>query len=120
MSLVISIRQHRNISIVDLRGRITIGADTDSFGTELRELTAITPCNILLNLTEVTQMDSTGINELVHSYARAARRGGSLKLLNPTGYVREVLEITHLTECLPIYTDEAEALASFGGTAAHA
>lgn len=120
MSLVISTRHDRNITIVDLRGRITIGGDADLFATELRELSAITPCNILLNLTEVTQMDSTGINELVHSYARVARRSGSLKLLNPTGYVREVLAITHLLDCLPIYKNEAEACASFGGSAAHA
>jgi anti-anti-sigma factor len=119
MSLLISTRKSGNITILDLRGRITIGEDTDAFKDALHKL-AEAPCDILINLTEVTQVDSTGINALVQSYVSLKRKGGNLKILHPTGYVREVLEVTHLIGCLPVYTDEAEALASFRGSAAHA
>lgn len=118
MSLVISARESGNITIVDLRGRITIGAGSDSFQAEMRRL-AEPPRNVLVNLAEVTQVDSTGINVLVQSYVTLKRRGGNLKILHATGYVQEVLEVTHLSQCLPIYTDEAEALASFHAQAAH-
>ena len=120
MGLLISVRKSGNITILDLRGRITIGADSDSFKAEVRTLAETMPCDILINLAEVTQVDSTGINALVQSYVTLRRRGSHLKILRPTGYVLEVLEITHLTKCLPVYTDEAEALASFRGSAAHA
>jgi anti-sigma B factor antagonist len=120
VSLLISARKSGSITILDLRGRITIGAGSDSLKDELHRLAEVTPCDVLINLAEVTQMDSTGINALVHSYVTLKRNGGELKILQPTGYVREVLEVTHLTDCLPVYTEEAEALASFRDRAAHA
>ena len=120
MSLQISVRKSANITILDLRGRITIGAASDSLNAELRSLAQTMPCDILVNLAEVTQVDSTGINALVRSYVTLRRNRGNLKILHPTGYVREVLETTQLINCLPVYTDEAEALASFRGSAAHA
>ena len=120
MSLLISVRKSGTVTILDLRGRITIGAGSDSLNAELRALAQTMPCDILVNLAEVTQVDSTGINALVRSYVTLRRNGGNLKILHPTGYVRKVLEITQLITCLPVYTDEAEALASFRGSAAHA
>jgi len=120
MGLLISTRKYGSITILDLRGRITIGAGSDSLKAELRTLAETMPCDILVNLAEVTQVDSTGINALVQSYVTLKRKGGNLKILHPVGYVREVLEITHLINCLPVYTDETEALASFRGSAAHA
>lgn len=120
MSLLISTRKSGNVTILDLRGRITIGEDSDAFRAELHRLAENAPCDVLINLAEVTQVDSTGINALVQSYVTLKRKGGGLKILHATGYVREVLEVTHLIGCLPVYTDEAEALASFRGSAAHA
>jgi anti-anti-sigma factor len=58
-------------------------------------------------------VDSSGISALVQSFVTLKRDGGSLKILNPTGSVREVLELTGLIKWLPAYTDEAIALASF-------
>jgi len=120
MSLLISVRNSGNVTILDFRGNITIGEGSDSFKARLRTLAETMPCNILINLAEVTQVDSTGINALVQSYVTLKRNGGNLKILHPTGHVREVLEVTHLTTCLPVYTDEAEALASFRANTAHA
>jgi anti-sigma B factor antagonist len=111
--LQISIRKSENATILDLRGRITTGTTSDSFRAELLKLAENAPCDVLVNLTEVTQMDSSGIGALVQSYVTFTRGGGSLKILNPTGKVREVLDVTHLAISLPVYTDEAKALASF-------
>lgn len=114
----ISVRKSGNATILDVRGRITIGAAADSFKAELRKLAENAPCNVIVNLTEVTQIDSSGIGGLVQSYVTLTRSGGTLKILNPTGSVREILEVTHLNKALPVYTDEAAALASLGGSAA--
>jgi len=115
MDLQISLRKSGNVTIVDVCGRITSGTTGDSFSAELRRLAESTPGDVLINLAEVTQMDSSGIGALVQSYVMVTRSGGSLKLLNPTGKVREVLEVTRLTTALATYADEARALASFGG-----
>jgi anti-anti-sigma factor len=120
MGLDISLRKSGNITIVDVRGRIVFGGNSDSFKAEMRKLSEATPCDVLVNLADVTQVDSSGICTLVQSFVTLKREGGSLKILNPTGYVREVLEVTGLIGCLPTYTDETEALASFRGSAAHA
>jgi len=119
VGLQILMRKSGNVTILDMRGRILIGASNDSFEAELRKLAESRQCAVLLNLAGVTQMDSSGISTMVRSYITLTRDGGSLKLLNPTGHVREILTITHLDKSLPIFKDEAHALASFG-SAAHA
>jgi anti-anti-sigma factor len=120
MGLQISERKSGNLTILDLRGRIETGPSNDLFEAELRKLVESTPCEVLINLSDVTQMDSSGIGTLVKSFITLKRDGGRLKILNPTGHVRKVLEVTGLITCLPTYTDEAIAVASFRGSAAHA
>jgi anti-sigma B factor antagonist len=120
MGLQISVRKSDNVAIIDLQGRIVIGDTNDSFEGELRKVAERTPCDVLVNLAEVTQIDSSGISTLVKSFVTLKRGGGNLKILNPTGMVREVLDVTGLMNCLPTYTDEATALASFRSSAAHA
>ena len=120
MGLQISARRSGNVTILDARGRIVIGDSNDSFDAELRGLAADPSCRVLVNLGGVTQMDSSGISTLVKSFVTLKRDGGSLKILNPTGSVREVLDVTGLIHCLPTFTDEATALASFGESVAHA
>ncbi len=120
MGLHISARKSGKVTILDLGGRILAGPNNDSFRAELRKLADSAPCSVLVNLAEVTQVDSSGICTLVQSFVTVTREGGSLKILNPTGYVREILDVTGLTNCLPTFTNEAEALASFRDNAAHA
>lgn len=120
MGLRILTRKSGNVTILDVLGRIVIGVNSDSFRAELRKLAESKPCDVIVNLAGVTQVDSSGISILVQSFVTLKRDGGSLKILNPTGYVREVLEVTGLVNCLPTYTDEATALASFHSNAAHA
>jgi anti-anti-sigma factor len=120
MDLRISKRKVQNVTILDLRGRVLIGATNDLLTAEIRKLAENAPCNLLLNLADVSQVDSSGISTLVRSFVTLERDGGSLKILNPSGHVREILELTRLVNCLPTFTDEAQALASFGSSAAHA
>jgi anti-sigma B factor antagonist len=120
MGLQISTRKSGNVIVLDLQGRVIIGVSNDALGTELRKLSEASPCDVLVNLTGVTQMDSSGISTLVRSFVTLERQGGSLKLLNPVGHVREVLELTRLIQSIPSFTDEAKAVASFRGGVAHA
>ena len=120
MGLQIAARKSGNVTILDLQGRITIGNSDDALGAELRRLAETTPCDVLVNLSGVQQVDSSGISTLVRSFVTLERNAGSLKLLNPTGHVREVLELTRLIQSIPTYTDEAKAVASFRGGVAMA
>jgi anti-anti-sigma factor len=107
MGLQISSRKSGNVTVLDLQGRVIIGVSNDALSAELRKLAESSPCDILVNLTGVTQMDSSGISTLVRSFVTLERQGGSLKLLNPMGHVREVLELTRLIQSIPSFTDEA-------------
>jgi anti-anti-sigma factor len=120
MDLRISERKSQNVTILDLSGRVVIGPTNDSLTAELRKLAQKAPCNVLINLADVVQVDSSGISTLVRSFVTLERDGGSLKILNPKGHVREILELTRLVNCLPTYSDEAQALASFHNSAARA
>jgi len=94
MGLQIAARKSGSITILDLQGRIIIGASNDTLGTELRKLAEAGPSDVLVNLAGVTQMDSSGISTLVRSFVTLERLGGGLKILNPTGHVRDCLLYT--------------------------
>jgi anti-anti-sigma factor len=120
MGLQISTRKSGDVTIVDLQGRIIIGVSNDSLSAELRRFAEAGPCKVLINLTGVLQMDSSGISTIVRSFVTLERQGGSVKLLNPQGHVREVLELTRLINSIPTFTEEKKALAGFRGGVAHA
>jgi anti-sigma B factor antagonist len=113
MALEISTRQSGDVTIVDLQGRATIGPNTDSMNFQLRKLTTGGRHKLLLNLAGLTAMDSSGIAVIAGTYVSLVRDGGSLKLLRPTGRVREVLVVMRLLNTIPAFEDEAEAVASF-------
>src|SRR5271156_7196506 len=115
MGLQIAARKSGSITVLDLQGRIIIGTSNDELSTVLQKLAEVGPSDVLVNLTGVTQMDSSGISTLVRSFVTLERQGGSLKILNPVGHVREVLELTSLIQSIPSFTDQAKAVASFRG-----
>lgn len=117
MGLEISKRVVNEVTIVDLQGRATIGANTDKLDHELRRLVMGGTPNILVNLAQVTMMDSSGIAAMVGTYVSLTREGGSLKLSRPSSRVREVLRVMRLLDSIPTFDNEMEALASFGATA---
>jgi anti-anti-sigma factor len=90
-----------------------MGAGNDALSTALRKLADTGATKVLVNLAGVTQVDSSGISTIVRSFVTLERRGGKLKLLQPTGHVREVLQLTRLIQSIPTFDEEAAALASF-------
>ena len=113
MGLQISIRESGDVTILDLRGRATIGVDSDLLIDHLNKLIATGVLKLLLNLADMTQLDSSGISAIVGTYVSLRAKGGDLKLLCPCGRVLEVLRTLHLLEMIPSFEDETQALASF-------
>jgi anti-anti-sigma factor len=111
--LQISIRESGGVTILDLRGNATIGADGERLRTHLQALTASGARNLLLNLSDLTQIDSSGVSTVVETYVSVKRKGGRLALLRPNGRVLVVFKVIHLLQIIPNFEDEAEALASF-------
>jgi len=107
------VRQIGKVAVVDLSGKITIGAGDVQLRESVVELLEKGDLNILLNLERVSYMDSAGIGELVACYKRAKERDGVVKLVNPTGKVYDLLQLTKLEEIFDVYRDEKEALVSF-------
>ena len=113
MGLQISIRESADVTILDLQGKVTIGVDGDLLGVHLKKLLAKGAQKLLLNLEDVTQLDSSGISAVVGAYVSLSRQGGSLKLLCPGGRVQDVLQVMHVADLIPTFEDETQALASF-------
>ena len=114
MGLQVSIRESGDVTILDLLGRSTInGGESEMLDSHLQKLLAGGVRKLLLNLANLTQVDSTGVSIIVRTYASLRDKGGALKLLRPCGRVREVLTVLRLLETIPSFDDEAQALASF-------
>lgn len=113
MGLQVTRREKGEVTILDLKGRATIGAGTDVLAAELRALLSGGAQKLLVNLAGVMQVDSSGISALVRAYVTLGNSGGSLKLLAPGGHVRQVLSVARLLSAIPTFDDEAAALASF-------
>ncbi|HEY2822581.1 MAG TPA: STAS domain-containing protein [Candidatus Acidoferrum sp.] len=113
MALELATRVSGEVTIVDLRGRCTLGDETEDLGRELKKLIDGGCRKLLLNLTGLSQIDSTGVSTIVASYVTLRRLKGEVKLLHPTGRVQTVLEITHMLQVIPNFEEEAAAVASF-------
>ena len=110
-----TVRKIGEVSVVDLSGKITIGEGDVVLREKVGELLDGGERRILLNLERVKYMDSAGIGELVACYKRAKEKEGTVKLLNPSGKVYDLLQLTKLEEVFDTYRDEKEALVSFAG-----
>ncbi len=120
MGITFNVRQARAVTVVDLGGRISLGeaiAVGSSSGVALheliRDLVKQGHRNILLNLRDVTHLDSSGIGELFSSFTTVRNQGGVLKLTNPIERVRDLLRLTKLNTVLDVIEDEATAVQSF-------
>jgi anti-sigma B factor antagonist len=107
------VRHVAEVVVVDLCGKATIGCANDLLDSQLRQLIDEGNDKILLNLTDMTQMDSSSISSVIRAFNSLKRRGASLKLLRPRGNVKLVLETVHLLDIVPTAEDEAQAIESF-------
>jgi anti-anti-sigma factor len=113
VGLQISIRESGDVTILDLRGRSTIDGESELLDNHLRKLIANGVRRVLLNLTDLTQADSSGVGVIIDTYVSLKDQGGDLKLLCPRGRVREVLRVLRLLEIIPYFENETKALVSF-------
>jgi len=111
--LEIAVREVGDVGVLDARGRILIGEGNDRLQRELQLLIQKGYRKIVVNLDGVAQIDSSGINTLARHCTILARAQGSLKLVCPSGRVRNTLELMRLLQAIPAFDDEAAALASF-------
>ncbi len=114
MSLTVGVREVDGVTIVDLGGRITLG-DTSSgkLRETVRDILGRGSKKILLNLGEVSYIDSSGLGELVSSYTTASNQGSTVKLLNLQKKVQDLLQITKLYTVFDTFESEADAVLSF-------
>lgn len=113
MSMKTSTRKVDGVTIVDLSGRITLGEGSAVLRDLVRGLIDKGDRKILLNLGDVTYIDSSGIGELVSAFTTVRNQGGELKLLNLTKKVHDLLQITKLYTVFDVKDDEASAISSF-------
>jgi anti-sigma B factor antagonist len=99
---------------VDFSGRIGLGGGSALLRQIMDELLGEGRIKIILNLSEVESIDSSGIGELIHAYYSANTKDGRLTLLNPAKSLWEVLQLTQLSRVFEVYVDEGKALESFG------
>ena len=113
MTMKASTRQVDGVTIVDLSGRITLGEGSVVLRDTIKDLLGKGAKHILLNLGDVSYIDSSGIGELVSAFTTTKNQGGELKLLNLTKKVNDLLQITKLYTVFDVKDDEASAVKSF-------
>jgi anti-sigma B factor antagonist len=113
IGLHLFVRHVGDVAIVDIHGKATIGRANDLLDNQLQQLIDEGNDKILLNLTDVTQMDSSSISSVIRAFKSLERRGASLRLTGPRGNVRLVLNTVHLLDVVPTTEDESQAIDSF-------
>jgi len=106
-------RALENVVVLDLKGKLTIGEGDELLKETIQKLMEQGHNKLLLNLADVPYVDSAGLGEIVRTYTTVSRQGGSLKLLNLTKRITDLLAITKLLTVFDTYESEAEAVSSF-------
>jgi anti-sigma B factor antagonist len=109
----IDIRTIGDVRILDCSGKITLGEGTMAIRNTVRDILKDGGKKIVLNLAEVSYIDSSGIGEMVSTYTTVTSNNGELKLLNLTKKIQELLAITKLMTVFQVYDNESVALSSF-------
>lgn len=114
MALRMTDREVNGVNVIDLEGRIVLGEESNSFREKVKSLLAAGKKNIVLNLANVTYIDSAGLGTLVATFHSARSQGATLKLANLGQKFKEVLQVTKLITVFDTYDNEAAAVQSFG------
>ena len=109
----VNVRQAGDVTILDLKGKITIGSGDVALRQAIQEVMGSGANKVLINMADVTTIDSSGIGELVSAYTTATNRGARLKLINLPAKVTDILTITQLITVFDVYDSEAEGVSSF-------
>lgn len=112
MSFTIQIRQADKVTLMDVGGRLT-SFEGQAFRDAIQRLLRQGQNNIVLNLSGLDYLDSSGIGELVRNYLAVVKKGGAMKVVGLAPKVEEILKITQLYQVFPEFPDEESALESF-------
>ena len=106
-----------DVSVLDLKGKMTLGEGDELLKDKINSLVQQDRRKVVLNLEGVPYIDSAGLGEIVRTYTTISRQGGSLKLLNLTKRITDLLSITKLLTVFETYDSEADAVRSFSTSA---
>ena len=106
-------RTVNDVTILDLKGKMTLGEGDELLKDKINSLLAAGRKKLLLNLEGVPYIDSAGLGEVVRTYTTVSRQGGSLKLLNLTKRIEDLLSISKLLTVFETYDSETEAVQSY-------
>ena len=109
----VNVRQRGDVTILDLKGKITIGTGDVALRNAIQEVMAGGAKKVLINMSDVSTIDSSGIGELVSAYTTATNRGAKLRLYNLPAKVSDILTITQLITVFDVYDSEDQAAGSF-------
>jgi len=113
--VALQMREHdvNGVSVVEIDGRIVLGEESNSFRERIKQLLAAGKKKIVLNLANVTYIDSAGLGTLVATFHSARSQGATLKLANLGTKFKEVLQVTKLMTVFDVYDNETAAIQSF-------
>ena len=114
VNLYINERRVGNVTVLDLKGRVRIGGTTVALHRTIRSLIQEGKLLILLNLADVSHVDSCGLGELIASHISLRNKGGEIRLLGLTEDLRELMSVSKLLAIFNVYESESEAVDSFG------
>ena len=106
-----------DVMVLDVKGKVTLGEGDEMLKDKVNSLVNQGNKKIVLNLAEVPYIDSAGLGEIVRTYTTVSRQGGSLKLLNLTKRITDLLSITKLLTVFETYDSENDAVRSFSASA---
>jgi len=109
----IGIRKKGDVTILDLKGKILIGNGIDELRESINDSINNKDKNLLLNFADVPYLDSTGLGEVVRSYTSVKKEGGTVKIVNLTNKVKDLLSVTKLITVFETFEDEDKAIESF-------
>jgi anti-sigma B factor antagonist len=110
VAISLQTRRSDDVTVIDIAGRLALGQSATALRDLLRQVTADGALKILLNLRDLSFIDSSGLGELASGHANVRHKGGAVKLAAPPKRVLELLQITGLIRVLDVYETEAEAL----------
>lgn len=114
LNFSVSIRQQAKVSLLDVKGRLT-SFEAQAFRDAIHGLLNKGHKNIVLNLTGLEYLDSSGVGELVRNYLSVVKKGGAMKVVGLAPRVEQILRVTQLYQVFPEFPDEESALGSFPG-----
>lgn len=114
MALRMTDREVGGVTVLDLEGRIVLGEESNAFRERVKGLLANNHKKIVLNMSNVSYIDSAGLGTLVATFHSARSQGGTLKLCNLGSKFKEVLQVTKLMTVFDVYDSDTAAVQSFG------